>query len=176
MRQAIRGVLLSPVVILVTVTMGLSGCGNVLVENRFSVTIEDPGGRLAPGPVEVSVFDSMMGSSDEWARRSMGTATATVPYTTSFQSTATKFIGDNGPSQTIAAGLALPGFKPKGYFALNLRPIDGQTTTVAAPFVGYYDYEPARDGPVAPLVLTFTSTARESQWQIRIQVRIPASR
>lgn len=150
----------------------LTGCGTTVVENEFAVTVDDPSARLGTGPVEISVFDSLMGSSDEWSRKTMGTATGTVPYTTTIASTTTKMIGDGSPVKTITAGLAIPALQPKGYFALDLTPIEGETTTISAPFVGYYDYDPS-SGAVAPLPLQITSTANGNSWLIKIRVSIP---
>ena len=153
----------------------LAGCGTALVENAFSVRVEDPSGRLPDGPVEVSIFDSVMGQSDEWARTTMGTATATEPYRTSFTSTTAKMVGDHGPSERVTAGIAVPGYAPKGYFSLVLAPVDGQTVTVEAPFVGYYDYDAALDGPVPPLPLKVTSTAGDLSWRLDIVAEVPAA-
>lgn len=156
------------------VWFGLTACGTAVVENNFEVVIEDPGHVLPAGPVEVSVFDSYQGQSDEWARKTMGTATATVPYTTSFESATTKVVGDRGPATNVTAGIAIPAYQPKGYFALDLMPVDGETTTVRAPFVGYYDAPASLKVP--PLSLRVTSQEGELQWQIKIAVQIPTTR
>ncbi len=157
------------------VALGVTSCGTALITNQFIVSVDDPSGRL-PSTVKVSVFDSAMGASAEWASKTMGTATATQPYTTSFKSTTTKFIGDNGPSEQVSAGLAIPQYQPKGYFGIQLKPIDGQTVTVSAPFVGYYDYNATTDGKVPSMTLKITSTAGDLKWELKITASIPPTR
>ncbi|MGB3676684.1 MAG: hypothetical protein WA988_19815 [Candidatus Nanopelagicales bacterium] len=152
----------------------LSSCGTALTTNNFSVTVIDVT-TGEPATTQVSVFDSQMGSSAEWAAKSVGTATATVPYTTSFQTTATKVIGDSGPGTQVRAGIAFPLTIPKGYFALTLTPVDGQTTTVNAPFVGYYDYDPEVDGSVAPISLEIASRSADHTWTLSVRAAIPLS-
>ena len=173
MLRFIRGALAATLAI--CIAAAVSSCGTVLVTSEFVVSVDDPAGRL-PSTVNVSVFDSTMGQSAEWASESMGTASAVQPYTTSFKSTATKFIGDNGPPQDVRAGLAIPQLQPKGYFAIQLKPVDGQTATVTAPFIGYYDYNVTTDGKVEPLVLKVTSTAGNLTWQFKIAASIPPAK
>lgn len=151
----------------------VTGCGTVLVDTTFVVAIEDPSEVLPPGPVEVSVFDSTMGTSDEWASKTMGATSPGQPYVTSFKSTATKMIGDTHPSTTVTTGLAIPGYQPKAYFSINLTPVNGQTTTSEAPFIGYYDYSASRAGAVPPLPIRVTGEAGELSWRIHLDVRIP---
>lgn len=150
-----------------------ASCGTALINNEFSATVVDPSRRLPAGPVEISIFDSSMGQSDEWARKSMGTTSPGNPYTTSFKTTTTKFIGDNGPSQQVTAGVAIPAYQAKGFFQFQLTPADGQTVTLQAPFIGYYDYNAATDGPVKPLPMTITAKSGDLSWQLSVVIAVP---
>ena len=96
------------------------------------------------------------------------------PYTTSFKSTATKFVGDGSPSQQVRAGVSIPQYQSKGYFALQLSPVDGQSITLQAPFIGYYDYSAASDGAVKPLPMTVTAKSADQAWQLTVVITIPA--
>lgn len=149
-----------------------SGCGNVLVDNQFSAMISDPAHRL-PAQIEISIFDSSMGQSAEWAEQSMGTAGPGQPYITSFETSATKFAGDSAPQRQVAAGIYIPQFQAKGYFQLQFAPADGQTEQLTAPFTGYYDYSAGVDGPVKPLALTVTSNAIDLGWRLSVVAEIP---
>ena len=176
-RRARRPLGLALVTVLTLVSaLLLSSCGTALVENRFSVSIDDPHDQFGGAPVAVSIFDTTMGNSAEWAEKTMGVATPDAPYTTSFSSTTAKVLGDTSPSERVNAGLALPELQDKGYFGIGLQPVDGQTQEIQAPFVGYYDYNPSKDGPVDPLTVTVTSRAGDLSWDFQIQVQIPATR
>lgn len=154
--------------------VALTGCGTSLITNNFSLSVVEPSGR-APESVQVSIFDSAMGQSAEWAAKSIGTATPNSPYTTSFTSTATKFAGDNSPSKRIVAGIALPQIVPQGYFALTITPVDGATTTINAPFIGYYDNNATKDGTPEPLPLEVTSNASDQTWTLTIKATVPGT-
>lgn len=116
-----------------------------------------------------------MGTSAEWAEKSMGTSAPGQPYVNTVSTTATKMIGDNSPAPTVRAGLAVPAVTDKGYFALNLMPVNGQSATVTAPFVGYYAYSPQKDGPIDPLVVSIRSTVNGANWMIELSVMLPTN-
>lgn len=158
----------------ITLCLALTSCGNVLTSNNFSFTAVSPSGQAVP-KIRVSIFDSAMGSSAEWADQSMGTATSSAPYQTSFETSSTKMIGDGSSGATVRAGIALPDVAPKGYFALSLLPVDGQTATLDAPFIGYYGYNVTTDGPVAPLKLTVVSTEGSRPWQLAITANLSST-
>lgn len=151
-----------------------ASCGTALITNEFSATVVDPGKRLPAGPTQISIFDSSMGQSDEWARKSMGSTSPGYPYTTSFTTTGTKFVGDNSPSAQVTAGLSIPQFQAKGYFSIQLTPVDGQAVILQAPFIGYYDYSAATDGAVKPLPVTVTAKSGNLSWQLTVVAAIPA--
>ena len=159
---------------LLAITLGTTSCGTVLITNEFSASIADPGRRLPGGPTEISIFDSAMGQCADWAQTSMGSTSLGQPYTTSFKSTATKFVGDGSPSQQVRAGVSIPQYQSKGYFALQLSPVDGQSITLQAPFIGYYDYSAASDGAVKPLPMTVTAKSADQAWQLTVVITIPA--
>lgn len=115
-----------------------------------------------------------MGTSAEWAEKSMGTSAPGQPYVNTVSTTATKMIGDNSPAPTVRAGLAVPAVTEKGYFALNLMPVSGQSATVTAPFVGYYAYSPQKDGPIDPLMVSVRSTADGANWMLELSVMLPS--
>lgn len=151
----------------------LTGCGTALVTNDFSVSFAGH-----TGPVQVSVFDSSMGTSAEWAAQTMGVALTTQPYQTSFKTTATRFVGDNSASESVAAGLYVPQISKAGFWALSIRPVDGQTSTVSAPFVPYWSSSasPGKTGS-APSALTVVVTAQQSDltWDLTLLVHFPSN-
>lgn len=163
------------IAILVLLALTMTGCGTAVVENRFAVTLDDPSGVLGADPVAVSVFDPGMGASDEWARRSIGVVAPGQPYTTSFNTTTTRVLGDSSPPERVELGLALPDWRPSGHFGAAFTPVDGQTQTVTAPFVGYFGYDPTEDGEVEPVDLSITSRAGDLTWEMAVQVRIRSS-
>ena len=171
MRHVARAVFAAAIITGVTLTT--TSCGTALATNAFSVTINDPGDRLGSGAIQVSVFDSQMGQSAEWAAKSMGTTSAGRPYTTSFKTATTKTVGDSSPAQQVDAGLAIPQYQPKGFFNIHVTPVDGKTLEVDAPFVGYYNYDPVKDGRVQTMRLKITCEAAELTWSLTIVALVP---
>ena len=156
------------------VTSFLTGCGTVLVTNNFAVSFDGQS-----GPVKVSVFDPSMGASAEWAAKTMGEALPAQPYQTSFKTTATRFVGDNSPSDSVSAGLYVPDISKAGYWALTIRPVDGQRSTVTAPFVRYWASSPSPSkGSSTTSALTVVVSARRSDltWDLSLVVLPPANR
>ena len=119
------------------------------------------------------MFDSMMGSSDEWARRTAGPSTASSPYLGRVSATATRTVLDSSLPDTIHAGLAIPEFSTTGFFALQLRPQPGAEQTVELPFASYNPDVPLPN-PVPPLSARMTAEALEKGWSIRLTVTMPA--
>src|SRR5262245_58760690 len=106
--------------------LAATGCGTAVFDHRFDVTVNDPCGRLGPGPVDVSIFDKVMGYSEEWARKTMGTATSARPYSGTVSATATRWITDCcSLPPTVVAGLALPAIQKDGYFVVDIQPEKG---------------------------------------------------
>lgn len=156
--------------------MLLAGCGTVVVENTFTVRVEDPSGRLGTDDVAVSVFDPTMGDTNDWAGESLGLTTPAQPYRRQLPTTATKLVGDSSPPTRVTAGVYLPQFDPTGYYLIAFDPVAGQTIDYAAGYVTY-DYSWETSGaarPTAPpLPMTITAEAAGNAWELGVEVRIP---
>ncbi len=147
--------------IAVVLTLGLlTGCGTATFSNAFAVTVEQA--------QEVSVFDSMMGQSAEWAEATMGTAAPGAPYTTRINVTDTKLILDNSPPTSVRVGLYLPDLTSTGFFAIDLPAVTAGSTRVEAPFVAWYSPDPVEQLPPLPLELEIA--AGDEGWIINIAV------
>ncbi|MEZ5185441.1 MAG: hypothetical protein R2720_06825 [Candidatus Nanopelagicales bacterium] len=117
----------------------LTGCGTATFTNSFSVVVASP--------QQVSVFDSTMGESAEWAERTMGRAGPAQPYTTQIAVTDTKMIFDGSPPTSLRAGLYLPAVTTDGYFSVDLPAVAAGETTLRAPFIAWYSAKPAASVP-----------------------------
>lgn len=114
-----------------------AGCGTGVYNHRIEVTLNDPSNRLGPAPVEVSVFNKTQGSSEDWARRTMGTTAPGAPYVGEVGATDTKMVYDRTPPTDVAAGLALPSLETGGYFVFNVRPAEGIEQTTMLTYASY---------------------------------------
>jgi hypothetical protein len=123
----------------------LSGCGTATFTNSFAVAVESR--------QQVSVFDSSMGDSAEWAGRTMGVAAPGSPYTTQVFATDTKLILDNSPPGSVRVGLFLPQVTQTGYFAIDLPSVSEGAVELDAPFVAWYSEDPVEQLPAQPLGL-----------------------
>lgn len=152
----------------------LIGCGTATFDNAFLITVADPSHRLGAvdAPVEVSVFDPQMGSSREWAGKTMGTATPDQPYAGTVPTTDTKFFFDHSPPAQVAVGVAIPGYADNGWFSLRFSPADGKTQDVVSGFVPYAEQYP-EGNKVVPLLMTITSVAGDEGWASTVVVHIP---
>lgn len=142
-----------------------TGCGTVVQAENYSATIAG-----ATQPQQISIFDSSMGQSAEWAAKTLGTATSTAAYTATIHSTATKIVGDNSPPDQVEAGIALPQRTHNGYYALSVSPHDGQTTIVTAPFVAYY-LQPDHSTPAGPLSVRVIAHQNGPNWKLDLEVQ-----
>ena len=149
-----------------------SACGTALYEHRIEVAVRDASGQPMSRAVEVSVFDSLMGSSDEWARRTAGPSSASAPYVGRVTATATRTVMESSLPD-IRAGLAIPEFSTQGYFALQLQPQPGAEQMVELPFAAYNPDVPLTV-KVAPLPGRMTAEALEKGWLIKLTVTMPA--
>jgi hypothetical protein len=149
----------------------LSGCGTAVFEHKFEVTLNDPTERLGPEP-EVSIFDNVMGYSDEWARRTMGTAAAGRPYAGRVSATDMKTVFDRTPPAMVQAGLALPALEQEGHFVLQIKPVAGPEQTTEMPYKSYTVPTAAED-QIKPLTARFTGTPSSKGWTIRLTVDVP---
>jgi hypothetical protein len=148
------------------------GCGTAVYDHQFEVVINDPTGRLGSGPVDISIFDKVMGYSEEWARRTMGVATATKPYVGTVGDTATKWAWDSSLPPSVVAGLAVPAVEKNGYFVVDISPVRGTAKTAALAFAPYGSYFP-EGNTVAPLAVRYEGEPAGKGWRIRLTVDIP---
>lgn len=131
-----------------TVLIGLgllSGCGTASFSNAFAVRVDSP--------QQVSIFDSMMGESAEWAGKTMGQATPTAPYTTEVSALDTKMIFDSSLPRSVRVGLYLPSVTETGYYAVDLPTVAPGTVSLSAPFVAWYSPTPVDPLPAQPMTL-----------------------
>ena len=149
----------------------LTGCGTKVFTHEVTIAFDDPSGRLGDGPVEVSLFDRQMGESEEWARKTIGTASPAAPFRTTASRTATVMVGESGPRPRVEGGLYVPALERRGYFALALDAVEGRAQEVNAPFVPFYDF-PADAPKPAPLAIRATSEAGAEGWRIALRVQV----
>jgi len=136
----------------------LTGCGTATFSNSFAVSVERA--------QEVSVFDSTMGQSAEWATATMGTAAPGKPYTTRINVTDTKLILDSSPPTSVQVGLYLPDVTETGFFAISLPDVTEGSIRVDAPFVAWYSEDPVDQLP--PLPMDLDIAAGDEGWVINI--------
>lgn len=167
--------------LLLVVAIIATGCGTASYTHDMTVLIDDPSGRLGAGSVEVSLFDPGMGSSSDWARKTMGTASVGAPYEGTLSTTRVRtFLSEDLPGQIVVA-LAIPAYEERGYFVASIAPDPKAEKTIVAPFVPYGGprrSEEVRGGPgaageVAPLPVYYTSRPGEQGWQIAMRVELP---
>lgn len=127
----------------------LSGCGTKSFSDAFAVAVDSP--------QRVSIFDSQMGQSAEWAGKTMGPAAPGRPYTTEVSNLATKMIFDDSPPPSIQVGLYLPDRTDTGYYAISLPQVAAGSITYDAPFVAWYSETPVEQLPPLPLQLDITA-------------------
>jgi hypothetical protein len=123
----------------------LSGCGTASFSNAFAVRVDSP--------QQVSIFDSMMGESAQWAGKTMGLAAPGSPYTTEVSALDTKMIFDSSPPRSVQVGLYLPSVTETGYYAIDLPAVAPGTVSVSAPFVAWYSETPVDPQPAQPMTL-----------------------
>ena len=117
--------------LVMTVVLALAGCGTGTFDSTYRVSVEDPTGAV----VAVSVFDSSMGDTQDWAEKSLGTASPERPYEATMSAVESRLVLDGGPSKTVEAGLYLPELNPDGWYRVAFEPVDGAQQGVKAPFV-----------------------------------------
>lgn len=142
----------------------LSGCGTKSFSDAFAVAVDRP--------QQVSIFDSQMGQSAEWAGKTMGRAAPGEPYTTEVSNLATKMIFDDSPPPSIQVGLYLPDVTQTGYYAISLPQVSAGSTTYDAPFVAWYSENPVEQ--LQPLPLGLDITVGPNGWIVNVTVSSPA--
>ena len=150
----------------------LSGCGTGVFTHRFEIAIADPSGRLGAPPLEISLFDWTMGASEEWARKTIGTAAPGSPFKGTYESVETKMMFDSSPAKRVAVALWLPAYEKAGYFAFVLEPIADAEQQVTLPFAPWADFYP-EGSKVVPIPARVRSEARDGAWLFHVTLDVP---
>ncbi len=157
---------------LVLVHLVIASCGTGVFVHAFEMAIADPSGRLGSPPVEVGIFDHTLGRSEEWARRTAGTAAPGAPYRGEHRSVESRMVLDSSPASRVAVGLWLPAYERAGFFQLSIEPRAGEVQRVRLPFVPWADSYP-EGSKVVPLSATVRSTAGEGAWVFHVTLEVP---
>jgi len=136
----------------------LAGCGTKSFSDAFAVAVDTP--------QQVSIFDSRMGQSAEWAGKTMGQAAPGQPYTTEVSNIATKMIFDDSPPPSIQVGLYLPDLTDTGYYAISLPQVSAGSISYDAAFVAWYFETPVEQLP--PLPLSLDIAAGPNGWIVNV--------
>lgn len=138
--------------------MLLAGCGTASFSNSVAVIVSSP--------QQVSVFDSQMGESAEWASQWMGEAAPGAPYTREVPALDTKFIGDDSPPVSLRVGIYLPDLTDAGYYSLTVNDAVAGTTRVEMPFIAWYSPEPV--APREPLPAQVELAPGPNGWLVNV--------
>jgi hypothetical protein len=149
-----------------------AGCGTGVYHHRIEISLNDPTKRLGDGPVEVSIFDNVMGYSDEWARRTMGTASPGTSYSGTVSDTDTKMVYDRTPPERVQAGLAVPALEKGGFFVLHVKPAAGSEVATTLPYKSYL-VSTAEEDRIQPLTARVTGTPSSKGWTLHVTVDVP---
>lgn len=147
----------------------LSSCGTGTFDAHYRVGVAAGGAASVP----VSMFDSTMGDTQDWAERTLGTASPGQPYEATITAVETRMVTDSGPSPKLSAGLYLPSLHTDGWYVVAFTPEDGVAQDVSATFV---PWDPPAT-PQSPLPLRVLATAQDSAWTVEIALPalVPAS-
>ena len=154
--------------------VALIGCGMVVYKHTIEVVVSDPDQRLGPAPIDVSVFDFRMGSTADWARKTMGPTSDAAPYTTPFTSMRVATILDPPRPDSFELALAVPKLESRGYFVLSLEPGSRRTSEQLAAFVPYTDSFPADQVP--KITMQYNATPQEKGWHVTLRVLVQPTR
>lgn len=149
-----------------------TACGTAVYHHQFEVTINDPAGRLGSDPIDVSVFDKVSGYSEEWARRTMGVASALTPYVATVFATAAKMAWDSSLPPRVVAGLTVPAIEKNGYFVIDVNVVRGTAEAAALPFAPWGAYFP-EGNQVASLPVRYQGEPGDKGWRIKLTVDVP---
>jgi hypothetical protein len=138
----------------------LSGCGTASFSNSVAV--------IVPSPQQVSVFDSQMGESAEWAGQWLEPAAPGKPYTRQVPALDTKFIGDNSPPAAVRLGIYLPDRTQTGYFSLIDYDAEAGVTDTDLPFVAWFSESPVPAQP--PLPVSVELQPGPNGWLVNVTV------
>lgn len=112
----------------------MAGCGTKSFTNSVAVVVSTP--------EQVSVFDSQMGESAQWASQWLGQAAPGQPYTREVSALDTKFVGDGSPPSSVRLGVYLPDRTQLGYYSLVFNDAVAGTSSQVLPFVAWYSPDP----------------------------------
>ena len=160
--------------VLVLFALVSTACGTAVYEHRFEVAVNDPQNRLGPPPVDVSIFDSSMGRSEEWARKTIGRSSPGQPYIGQTSSTAAKMVYDSSLPASVTAGLFLPGLEKAGFFMLSVATADGPERATTLKYASF-NVPTAEEDKIQPLTARFSSVPAKKGWTIRLTVDVPAA-
>ena len=149
----------------------LIACGNAVFNHTVDVVVSDPTHKLGSEPLEVSVFDSRMGSTSDWARKFMGLTSDSAPYRTPYTSMKVVTIFDPPRPDELELALALPKFESRGFFWVKLRPGAARTGTERAGFAPYHEFD--RIDPVPRLDVQYTATPEPKGWHLVLRLLVP---
>jgi hypothetical protein len=155
---------------LAAATAVLAACGTGVHEHSLEISVSDPSSRLGAGPWELSVFDGRMGRSEEWARKTMGTASASAPWRTAFSTVDTVTLGMARPAK-VDLWLYLPALERRGFFQVRLEPQARPSGHADAAFGSFGEAVPPADVP--KLDVRYTATAAEKGWSFALTLEVP---
>ncbi len=146
----------------------LTACGTGTFDAHYQVGVpDDP----AAAAVPVSMFDPMMGNTQDWAERTLGAASPGQPYEATITAVESRMVTDTGPSPELSAGLYLPALRTDGWYSVAFTPEEGVEQEVFATFV---PWDPPGT-PRAPVRLRVVSTPDGSAWNVSIVLPAPAT-
>ncbi len=128
----------------------IAACGTSAVSNEVRVSVDRSSGAVDAGPLEVGVFDTLMGGSSEYAAQFRGTSTEAEPYVGRVATTVTRMIADDSPPERLDLGVWIPAIADKGYYAVSVGPTTGDHDVVMAPFIPDFT-RPSGAPAVSPL-------------------------
>jgi len=164
------GLALAGLLAVLVAGVAMIACGNAVFSHTIDVVVSDPDHRLGTEPLEVSVFDSRMGSTSDWARKFMGVTSDAKPYRTPFTSMKVVTLFDPPRPDELELALALPKFEPRGFFWLRLEPRAAPSGTERAAF-GPYN-EGTKIDPVPRLDVQYTATPEPKGWHVVLRLLV----
>ena len=165
------GLLLLGIPALLLAGFALIACGNAVFNHTVDVVVSDPTHKLGSEPLEVSVFDSRMGSTSDWARKFMGLTSDSAPYRTPYTSMKVVTIFDPPRPDELELALALPKLESRGFFWVKLRPGAARAGTERAGFAPYHEFD--RIDPVPRLDVQYTATPEPKGWHLVLRLLVP---
>lgn len=155
----------------IVISVSANACGTALYKHEVQITIDDPTGRLGTPPLEVSIFDSRMGTSTEFARKSVGVTSTEVPYKRAFNTTAAALVGSAPRPDSLDLSVMVPAMTKRGFFVLRVRPGVATSGSGTAGYLLHSEFDPEGDGP--QVQFHYTATPLPEGWALQIQLKAP---